>query len=200
MSEIEFSEIKWKVSSFRERKGGEIYVFCQCQCGVEKWVRKSSLFVDSFSCKRCSNAMRKHGDSGKRLYNIWSAMKQRCFYKDSISYHRYGARGISVCDEWKNDFQSFKEWALSSGYDDSLSIDRIDVNGHYCPENCRWATDAEQSRNTSRNVFFEHGGRRMVLKDWCRELGLNYDAVRDRISRGWTIEEAILGRSEGAFH
>ena len=126
---------------------------CKCDCG-EITVKQGKLLRNGH-CKSCGCgeyenqcfSRMSHGLSFTRLYNIWSAMKQRCYYSKHKDFYNYGGRGITVCSEWKNDFQAFYDWAITHGYADDLSIDRIDVNGDYTPDNCRWATALEQRLN-----------------------------------------------------
>ncbi len=123
-----------------------------------------------------------HGGSKTRLYSIWKQMRIRCRCKTNPTYKYYGARGISICSEWE-DFAAFREWALSHGYDDSLSIDRIDNDGDYSPENCRWISCAEQTRNTRNCKYYEYGGLRMTHNEWARHLGIAPATLTERIQR-----------------
>ncbi len=109
----------------------------------------------------------------KRLYNIWCGIKKRCYNPKEPCYCHYGARGITVCDEWLHDFNAFSKWSLQNGYSDLLTIDRIDTNGNYCPDNCRWITHAEQQRNRTNNVRIEHNGESKTIAEWSRILGLS---------------------------
>ena len=113
-----------------------------------------------------------------RLNVIYSHMKARCYNKNRWNYQYYGARGIKICDEWKNNYQAFKKWALENGYQDNLSIDRIDVNGNYCPENCRWTTDKEQKNNTRRNHYITYNGKTQSMSKWAEELNRHFSEDR----------------------
>ena len=107
-----------------------------------------------------------HGKTGSKLHNLWRCMKQRCYNKNKDNYKWYGGRGISVCDEWLNNFMSFYDWAINNGYKDGLKIDRIDVNKNYCPENCRFITQKEQCRNTRKNKYITYKGIKKCYSEW----------------------------------
>ena len=141
----------------------------------------------------------KHGLKRTRLFSIWSNMKSRCYNQNIKSYSHYGARGITMCDEWKNDFKSFYDWSMSNGYKDDLTIDRIDVNGNYEPSNCRWATIKEQSLNKSTNRVYEVNKQSKPLCKWCEIYNKNYKTIQDRLKRGWSIELALTKEIQTKF-
>lgn len=127
-----------------------------------------------------------------RLYNIWRNMKQRCYNKNHAKYKNYGGRGIQVCDEWRTDFMLFYNWAINNGYKDNLTIDRIDVNGNYEPDNCRWATPKQQSRNTTKNRYYTINNETHCLSEWCEILNLNYKTIYARIFEfNWPVMQAL---------
>lgn len=131
-------------------------------------------------------------DEHKRLWNIWHKMKRRCFNEKDPRYHQYGGRGITVCDSWVASFDNFVDWALENGYADDLTIERIDVNGNYCPENCTWITRKEQAYNKRDTIWIDYKGRHIQLKKLCEEKGLRYDAINNRIvAMKWDVERAI---------
>lgn len=132
-----------------------------------------------------------------RLWNIYHGMKKRCNNPNCVRYKDYGGRGIVICPEWQDDFDAFADWAKTNGYDDTLTIDRVDVDGNYEPSNCRWITLKEQSRNMRKTVYAEYKGVKKPLIEWCEELGLVYDTVHDRITRrGWSVEKAFETKSQ----
>lgn len=118
-------------------------------------------------------------------------MKQRCTNPNRPDYQRYGGRGISICFEWEDNYLEFREWALRTGYTDDLSIDRIDVDGNYCPENCRWVPMKIQANNTRRNRYLSFHGESKTISEWADTLGLTYSSMQHRIDRGWSMDRIV---------
>lgn len=181
-----------------KKQKGRIYYFCKCDCGNIIYVPKNKLVsghTQSCGCLRnekIKTSSITHGMTYTRLYRTWRGMISRCECPgDGKSYLRYGARGISVCEEWHS-FESFYEWAKNSGYSDDLSIERIDNNGNYCPENCRWATNKEQANNRRNSLWIEYNGETKTLAQWAEEYHLPYKTLYYRyIYMKWNIEKAL---------
>lgn len=133
---------------------------------------------------------RSHGDTGTKLYMAWLNMKARCNRKSAREYSNYGGRGIKVCDEWLHSYETFKEWAMSNGYNDKLTLDRINVDGNYCPKNCRWITNKEQQNNKRNNVVYTYNGETKTLAEWSECLGICYKTLQKRI-KNWGVDRAF---------
>ena len=184
------------VKRVENAKGGVAMWECICDCGNTTIVRGSNLkngSVKSCGCRRkTAKPALTHDMSKTRLYREWASIKRRCYAKSLPSYKNYGGRGIEVCDEWKNSFEVFRDWALTNGYSDDLTIERIDTNGNYCPENCTWIPFNQQQGNRRTCYSFEHNGETKNLADWCRNLDLSYGVVHNRIYKlKWSFERAI---------
>lgn len=131
------------------------------------------------------------GRKGTRLYSIYRNMKSRCYNEKATSYNRYGGRGIQICDEWLIDFSNFYKWSIQNGYKENLTIDRINNNGNYEPNNCRWTDIKTQSRNRNINHLVTINNITKPLISWCEEYKINYKTVRDRLKRGWSYEDSL---------
>lgn len=171
---------------------------CFCDCGKKVWVRRDALLSGHTKSCGCIHLMGAHKHSNTRIYKIFQNMKQRCYNPKNTSYKSYGGRGITVCNEWKDNFISFYNWAVNNGYRDDLTIDRIDVNENYCPENCRWATRKEQARNMTTNRIINVNGEKICLAEFCEKNKLNYKRVSKRTWSGMSFDNAIKRRKN--FH
>ena len=137
-----------------------------------------------------------HGMYGTRIYRIWACAKARCNNKNYNEFHLYGGRGITFYDEWTQ-FEGFYEWSIDSGYQENLSIDRIDTDGMYEPNNCKWSTPKEQANNRRSNIVVEYRGETKNLKEWAEKLDINYRMIWKRLKSGWDVEKAFNSPPKG---
>jgi len=169
---------------------------CKCDCGNVK--PHKLILLTTGQSKSCGCLRKKtfverntfHGKSRTKLNAVYQSMKQRCNNPNCVAYKFYGERGIKVCEDWDNSLMSFYNWAMENGYEEGLSIDRIDVYGNYEPKNCRWVKMEVQSRNKRDNVFIEFNEQRMCVQDWAKSLSINHATLTKRI-RKWGIEKAL---------
>jgi hypothetical protein len=140
--------------------------------------------------KQYFNGFDWHNPAHKRCYLIWHDMKRRCNQPQNKRYDRYGARGIKVCEEWKN-FQAFWDWSITHGYAENLTIDRINGDEGYSPDNCRWADGETQANNRSNNHYLTFNGKTQSMAMWAKETGISYFVIRSRLNRGWGAERTL---------
>lgn len=178
------------------------YSKVKCECGKIYLVSDTELIYGRRKgCRKCSASNKTHGMTNTRLFNIWQSMKQRCYCKTNDKYKYYGERKIKVCDEWLNDFMNFYNWAINNKYNEKLTIDRIDVNGDYEPNNCRWVTMLEQANNKRNNKLITYNGITDTLANWSKKYNINSTTLSNRIKNGWNIEKALklkpkIGRNQ----
>lgn len=166
---------------------------CSCECGKQKSISADNLLRGN--TKSCGCLKEKHSMSHSRLYSIWHSMKQRCNNQNSYPYPDYGGRGIRVCEEWNTDFTAFMKWAYENGYSDELTLDRIDNDKGYSPDNCRWTTMLVQRNNTRANKLLTINGRTMNASQWAKELGISRYTIYSRIRKGWSDEDVLLKKN-----
>lgn len=174
-----------EVESYRDKKGKlHRRIECKCECGnIRVFDLHRVRYGKAISCgcynkEAISNQSRCHHLSkNNRIYRIWLKMKNRCYNKNNEHYHLYGGRDIKVCKEWRESYLAFHEWAINNGYNDSLSIDRIDFNRDYEPNNCRWANQKTQTRNKSTTLYILVNDIKMPVIGFCEIFGLDYNYV-----------------------
>lgn len=188
------------------KKAGSVIIWrCVCDCGGDCEANGSSMrrgHKNSCGClarevnilagKRAGTARITHGMSRTPICSTYRTMKDRCYNPRNHKYHRYGARGIVMCESWRDDPQTFFDWASAHGYSKGLTIDRIDNDGPYSPENCRWATAAVQNMNKNTTAYLTVGGVRKTVQDWAQERGLTAQCIATRKYRGWSDEQCLL--------
>lgn len=167
---------------------------CLCECGnisiVEAYQLKQG-FTKSCGCLRYESRNSTHGMSRTRIFTIWSKMIDRCTNENNPAYKWYGERGIKVFDEWRTDFVSFYNWAKNNGYNENLTLERIDVNGNYEPQNCKWIPLNEQPLNTRKTKYLTYKGERKTVSEWSKITGIKKNTLLNRINSGYTDEECI---------
>jgi hypothetical protein len=178
-------------------KDGKTRWVCECDCGNRIITR--GYLLGSGQTKSCgclqkeivSECNTKHGDSFKKLYYTWNNIRERTCRQTNPHYKDYGERGIGLCEEWKN-YDNFKKWALSNGYKRGLTIDRIENDKGYFPDNCRWVSMKIQQNNKRNNRIITYNGQTKTLSEWAEHIGISYTALKQRINKlGWSIEKAL---------
>lgn len=183
-------------------KQRQVLWLCECECGNVTIVSGVDLRREkakSCGCMRKENLLKsitKHGKSRTRLYKVWAGIKGRCENKNNAEFYLYGERKIKMCEEWKDNFQNFYNWAITQGYNETAikgecTIDRIDVDGDYTPENCRWITNELQQQNKRNNHLLTYKEKTMCIAEWEKIKGFKKGLIRNRLKLGWTITQAI---------
>lgn len=190
----------------KNRKVYDYYYLCKCICGKETIVRKENLqsgatkscgcYQKEVSAKKLNNINLKHGFSRhdgtkEKLYNVWMAMKDRCYNKNNKMYKYYGERNIKVCDEWKNDYVNFRSWAIKNNYKQGLDLDRIDNNGNYEPDNCRFISHKENLKNRSNAIKIDINGNLFSIEELAEKYNIKKTTIQTRYGRGKRGEQLI---------
>lgn len=174
------------IYSNKERNKNHIYKYRCPLCGK---ILKSKA---KYACKDCRHKKAEKHDT--RLFSIFKGMRERCYRSNSIAYKNYGGRGIKICDDWKNDFMKFYNWAIENGYKEDLTIERIDVNGNYEPKNCKWISKREQSYNRRINLLIKYNNETHTITEWAEKRGVKRDLLYNRIKRMGIVDKAFENR------
>lgn len=196
---VDLTGKKYNMLTVIEREGtgngGDVRWLCVCDCGKQTVVLANNLKrgeVKSCGCLKKISPSTTHNKSKTRLYTIWINIKTRCKNEKNKFYPQYGGRGIKICNEWDLDFMKFHDWAMANGYEEHLTIDRIDVNGNYEPSNCRWITLKEQENNKTKHAMITYCGKTQNISQWSDELGIPYKTLWTRLKvRKWSVERAF---------
>lgn len=172
---------------------------CRCDCGAEHKVSAGNLTsgrTKSCGCLKRENAhSRKHGGKGTLTYKRWRSMRARCLKKSAVNYPQYGGRGITICDRWLNSYSAFLE-DMGECPDESMTLDRINNDLGYTPENCRWSSKTAQNRNKKGVKLLTHGGLTMCVSEWAERTGIKAQNILNRLRMGWTVERALTVRHD----
>lgn len=181
------------VGKIRIEKGDiHNYWLAKCDCGNYVYLRKHEVTKNTrLKCFRCSKPTLTHGKSNTKLFNVWQHMRGRCYNKNNKSYIYYGGRGIKICDEWRNNFLNFYNWAINNGYEEKLTIDRINVNGNYEPLNCRWADVTTQANNKTNTRYYELDGEKYTLTELSNKYNKSRNLIQNRLRLGWPLKKAL---------
>lgn len=188
LTEQKFGNLKI-IKRLENDKFGHSVWLCECICGNKIKVLSTNLkrgHTKSCGCKKSyyiTHSKITHGKAHTRLYGIYNKMKCRCYNQNNPAYKNYGNRGIKICKEWKQDFENFYNWSMNNGYKEGLSIDRIDNNGNYEPNNCRWVTDKEQANNKRNNHYITYNNETHTLTEWAQMLKISPSTIYRRINR-----------------
>lgn len=167
---------------------------CVCDCGNEVNISLGELLTGntkSCGCIRFKHGVTENSKGRSRLLHIWNGIIGRTSNPNNKDFVRYGGRGIKICNGWKKSFKKFYEWSLSNGYEENLSIDRIDNDRSYEPSNCRWATVETQSNNRRNNVFLSSNNESHTVTQWAKIVGINSETLRGRVNKGWSVNKIL---------
>lgn len=180
---------------------------CKCDCGKEKVARAASLVAGTTKSCGClyyetrkiaiskitekKSHFYKHGMSKSRINNIYRRIKERCYNRNNPAFSYYGKRGITMCPEWKDDFMAFYKWSIENGYTHEMTIDRIDTNKGYSPDNCRWTTMTVQQNNRTNNVRVSYNGQEHTLSEWADIVGITKSTIYHRYERKWPVDKML---------